>query len=1079
MIKIKNLETSFPLSQMQRGMLFQCQLAARGVIYVLQWVITLHEEVNVPYFIQAWNDVLARHDVLRSAFRWADTEEPMQDIYTDSSIPCEQQDWQQLSATEQKNKLEEFLKLDRKKGFNLNEAPLMRLTLIRLGENHYHVVWTAHHMIISNRSNRIVLEEAFKIYDAYCQGSQVTLPETRPYRDYIDWLQQQDTSKSEGYWRELLKGFTTPTPVGPPQTANDLYKKEAEFGLFEVFISEKVTASLQALAKENHITLNTILQGAWALLLNRYSGEEDIVFGEVRANRKWDIEAEVPMVGLMLNTLPLRVNTAPEKPIIPWLKEIRQQQKALREHENTPLIDIQGWSEVPRGTALFSSICVFDYGDLYSIMRPKGSRWQNVDFGYVPIDAGYPISLLIYAKSTLNLTLNYDKAQFDGPATKHMLEHLKILIDGIAENPNRSLGELPVLSEAERRQILVEWNDTRVDYPRDKLFHQIFEIQVEKTPDATALAFEGERLSYRQLNSRANQLAHYLQSLGVGPESLVGIAMERSLEMVVGLFGIIKAGGAYVPIDPTYPAGRIAYMTEDSNVPVMLTQARQLDKLPTNGSQVVCLDREWDSLIAGQSTENPLSETTLENTAYVIYTSGSTGKPKGAINTHGGILNCLLWMQDTYRLTPSDSLFQKTQCSFDASVWEFFWPPMFGARLVMARPEGHKDSDYLVQTIIEQQITNIFFVPSMLQIFLTANDVEKCESLRQVFCGGEVLTKELQSRFFIKLNANLHDLYGPTETAVEVIYRECQRGNRSSTTTIGRPIANTQIYILDRSMQPVPVGVPGELYIGGVQVGKGYLNRPELTAEKFIPDPFCGNPKVRLYKSGDLARYQPDGNIEFLGRIDFQTKIRGNRVELGEIEAVLNQHSAVNEAVVMVREDTPGNTRLVAYIIPKKTETISTGALRNYVKQKLPDFMVPSHFVTLDRFPLTPSGKTDRMALPAPTTLRPEVEAVYVAPRTETERTMAPIWRAVLHLEKIGINDDFFELGGNSLLATQIVSRVQKAFEINLPLRSFFENPTIAGLAQAVEDIKNSEAALKPQPIVPLSREKRRFTSSR
>jgi amino acid adenylation domain-containing protein len=1073
----RNLETSFPLSQMQRGMLFQCQLTDRGSIYMLQWVITLHEEVNILYFMQAWNDVLARHDILRSSFRWEDTEEPMQDIYINISLPFEQQDWQHLSKTEQQNKLEEFLKLDRKKGFNLNEAPLMRLTLIRLGANHYHVVWTAHHMIISNRSNRIVLEEAFKIYDAYCQGNRVTLPKTRPYRDYIDWLQQQDTSKSENFWRELLKGFPTPTPVGPPHTANDLNTKEAEYGLFEVFISEKVTAALQALAKENHITLNTILQGAWALLLSRYSGEEDIVFGEVRANRKWDVEATEPMVGLLLNTLPLRVNTAPEKPIIPWLKEIRQQQKALREYENTPLIDIQRWSEVPRGTPLFNSICVFDYGDLYSIMQPKGSRWQNVDFGYVPIDTGYPIELLIYAKSSLNLTINYNRAQYDDAATERMLGHLKNLVEGIAENPDRTLGDITILSESERQQILVEWNNTRVDYPRGKLFHQIFEAQVEKTPDATALVFEGQQLTFRQLNNRANQLAHYLQSLGVGPESMVGIAVERSPEMVAGLFGIIKAGGAYVPIDPTYPAERIAHMTEDSNVPVLLTQARQLDKLPANEARVICLDRDWDSLIAGQSTENPLCKTTLENTAYVIYTSGSTGKPKGAINTHGGILNCLLWMQDTYRLTPSDSLLQKTQCSFDASVWEFFWPPMFGARLVLARPEGHKDSDYLVQTIIEQQITNIFFVPSMLQIFLMANDVEKCESLRQVFCGGEVLTEELQSRFFAKLNASLHDLYGPTETAVEVTYRECQRGNRSGTTTIGRPIANTRVYILDRSMQPVPVGIPGELYIGGVQVGRGYLNRPELTAEKFIPDPFSKNPKSRLYKSGDLARYLPDGNIEFLGRIDFQTKIRGNRIELGEIEAVLNQHPSVSETVVMAREDTPGYARLVAYIIPKKNKTLPAGVIREYVKQKLPDFMVPSHFVALDRFPLTPSGKTDRLALPAPTTLRPEVEAVYVAPRTETERTIAPIWQAVLNLEKIGVNDDFFELGGNSLLATQIVSRVQKTFEINLPLRSFFENPTIAGLSQAMEELRNNGATAKITPILPLSRDKRRLTS--
>ena len=1062
---------------MQRGMLFQCQLEPGSGVYTLQWLFSINEELDVPNLIQAWENVVSRHEVLRSAFRWEGMEEPQMDIYASVRLPFELQDWQHLSDVEKKNRLEEFLKVDRQKGFNLAEPPLMRLTLFRFRKDNYQLVWTAHHIIISNRSNQIVLEEVFKLYDAYCQGRDLNLAQPRPYRDYIDWLQQQDTSKSEGFWRKLLEGFTTPNPIGSFQIISNLDDKDKEYIQLETYISEKVTASLKGLAQQNQITLNTIVQGAWALLLSHYSSEEDIVFGEVRANRQWDIKATEPIVGLFLNTLPWRVQVTPEKFLLPWLKEIRQMQIAIREHENTPLVDIQGWSNVPRGTPLFNSIYVFDYGDLNTYMRAKTDRWQNIEFHPIPRDFGYPIALSVFANPSLGLEIVFNRTQFKDGAIKRMLGHLKTLLEGMAENPNRSLSDLPILTDNERQEILVEWNNTGVNYPQDKLIHQIFEAQVEKTPDSVAVVFEGEQLTYRELNQRANQLAHYLQSLSVGPESLVGIAVERSIEMIVGLYGILKAGGAYVPLDPTYPAERVAYMMEDANVPVLLTQQRLLEKLPPCKARVICLDTEWDSLIGSQSIENPICRATLENAAYNIYTSGSTGKPKGAMNTHAGILNCMLWTQDAYHLTASDCVLQKTVFSFDVSTWEFFWTLMFGARLVIARPEGHRDSDYLVRTIIDQQITTIQFVPSMLQNFLMAKDVEKCTSLRQVICIGEALPLDLQNRFFARLSAKLHNLYGPTEAAVAVTYWECKRESSLKTVPIGRPVANTQMYILDRNMQPVPVGVSGELYIGGIHVGRGYLNKPDLTAEKFIPDPFSGNPKARLYKTGDLARYLLDGNIEFLGRIDFQVKIRGNRIELGEIETLLGQHPAVCEVVVLAREDIPGDMRVVAYIVPEKNKKLTVGVLRDYLKQKLPDYMVPSQFVTLDALPLTPNGKIDRKALPVPANLRPELEAVYVAPRTAIERTMTSIWQAVLHLEKIGIYDNFFELGGNSLLATQIVSRVQRAFEVGVPLRSFFENPTIGGLSQTTEKLKNSGTAVKTIPILPLSRDKRSLKS--
>jgi amino acid adenylation domain-containing protein len=1021
-------------------------------VYIAQVVCSLREELNVAAFREAWNQVVSRHDILRAGFRWEALEEPQQDVYFDANLPFETQDWQHLPAATQQNKFEEFLELDRKKSFNLSEPPLMRLTLFRFGPANCRLVWTTHHIIISNRSNQVVLDEVFSIYDANCQGKEASLRQPRQYQDYIYWLQHQDTSKSENFWRNLLEGFNAATPIGSFRTVSYPDTKDREYSELDITISEPDTDSLRTLAQENQMTLNTFVQGAWALLLSRYSGEEDIVFGEVRANRQWGVKAEESAVGLFLNTIPLRIRVYPEKSLLPWLKEIRKLQISLREHENTPLVDIQRWSSVRRGMPLLENIYVFDYQDLNTYMKSKVDSWRNTGSRSIAgniVDNEYPITLYVFGESSLKLKMAFNRHQFTDDTIKRMLGHLKNLLEGMAQNPNQSLATLPILTNAERQQILFDWNDTRVDYPQNKLIHQLFEAQAERTPDRAALVFEGEQLTYRELNQRANQLAHYLQSKGVGPDVLVGIAAERSLEMVVGLYGILKAGGAYVPIDPTYPAERVAYMLKDANITVLLTQAKLRDKLPTNNTtRIICLDTDWDDLMAGQSTENPVCHTSLENLAYTIYTSGSTGKPKGAMNTHGGILNRLLWMQDAYHLTASDRVLQKTPFSFDVSVWEFFWPMMFGARLVVARPEGHKDSDYLVKTIIEQQITTMHFVPSMLQIFLMAGDVEKCSSLRQVICSGEALPLDLQNRFFARSGAKLHNLYGPTEAAVDVTYWECQRESNLRTVPIGRPVANTQMYILDRNMQPVPTGVSGELYIGGVQVARGYVNRPDLTAEMFIPDPFSDNPKARLYKTGDLAHYLPDGSIEYLGRIDFQVKIRGLRVELGEIEAVLSQHPAVREAVVLLREDVPDDKRLVAYIVAKQDQKLSISELRDYLKQKLPDFMVPSHFITLDAFPLTPNQKVDRKALPAPDRVSIDSERVYAPPKSKLQQTIVNIWQEVLKVSRVGVNDNFFELGGHSLLIIRVYYRLREEINKGITITDMFRFPTISALTE-------------------------------
>ena len=515
----------------------------------------------------------------------------------------------------------------------------------------------------------------------------------------------------------------------------------------------------------------------------------------------------------------------------------------------------------------------------------------------------------------------YNSDLFEPATIERMAEHFQTLVEGIVADPEQRISDISLLTEAQRRQIVVEWNQTEREYPKDISIHELFEEQVERTPDAIAVVFEEQQLTYRELNVKANQLAHYLRKLGVGPEVLVGICVERSLEMIVGLLGILKAGGAYLPIEPTYPEERINFMLEDSQISVILTQKKLIKNLSLQGFDTLCLDMDWKT-IAQENIENPVSGVTAENLIYVIYTSGSTGKPKGAMNIHRALVNRLLWMQDAYQLTGDDRILQKTPFSFDVSGWEFFWPLLTGARLIMAKPEGHKDRTYLVEIINKQHITTLHFVPSMLQLFLEEPEVERCTCLKRIICSGEALPFDLQERFFAKLNAELHNLYGPTEVAIDVTFWKCQRKSNRRIIPIGRPIANTQIYILDQALHPVPIGVPGELHIGGIGLARGYLNRPELTTEKFIPDPFSAYSENRLYKTGDIARYLPDGNIEFLGRLDHQIKIRGLRVELGEIESTLASHPAVSDSVVVTREDTPGEKRLVAYVVSEETQRI-------------------------------------------------------------------------------------------------------------------------------------------------------------
>lgn len=1046
----------YPLTPLQLGMLFHSLSAPGSGIDIEQIVCTLREELDVTSLRKAWDRVVDLHDALRTRFTWSQDAPCQQCVLPHVDVPWQEDDWRAFCANEQARRLDRFLADDRNRGFDMAVAPMLRLTLLRFAETDYRLIWTFHHAIIDGGTFASVLTQVFDCYEAYRANKSIIIKSPRPYRDYVEWLQHLDFSRSEQYWRQLLDGFTVPTSLAVNKPIDSLRMMHDRQGDESLFIPKKSTAALKSFAQEHGLRLSTLVLGAWALLLSRYSREEDVVFGAVRACRRSTIDGADEMVGLFINTLPMRVRLTRGIRLVVWLKQLLLQWQAMREYEHTPLASVQGWSAVPRGKPLFDSIVMFDNQLLDTQLRNQGGSWLKRSFR-VYVQPNYPITLMAYSGDELNVQIGFDRARFDPRTITRMINHYRTLLEGMLGGSEKLLDELPMLTPEEHHQLLVEWNTTRVDYPKDILLHELFEAQVERSPDAVAVEFDGEEVSYRELNERANRLAHRLRRLGVAPGAFVGVCMERSLDLVVALYGVVKAGGAYVPIDPEYPKERVDFMLEDAGVPVLLTQSRLAESLRDRGSKVLFVD---DENMAGEDCANPAVSMKADDLAYMIYTSGSTGKPKGAMNTHRGICNRLLWMQDRYRLTASDGVLQKTPFSFDVSVWEFFWPLLAGARMVLAAPGGHRDAAYLVRLIREQDITITHFVPSMLRVFLEEPGVEGCRSLRHVICSGEALPFELQQRFFQKLPAELHNLYGPTEAAVDVTAWTCQRNSARKIVPIGRPIANTRIYILDKHLQPVPVGVPGELCIGGVQVGRGYHNRPDLTAEKFIPDPFADDPGARLYRTGDLCRWLEDGNIEYLGRMDFQVKIRGFRIELGEIESVLAEHPMVRQCLVAAREDASGEQTLAAYVVWEPGTIPSAGEMREWLARKLPDHMVPSAFVGLDQFPLSPNGKVDRRALPAPSPdpLR-DTRAAGGTPVDEVERTVERIWCDVLGISGVDRESSFFDVGGNSLSLMRVRAKLQQAFRKDITILDLLQSSNIrslAGLIRGTSEVSDS-----------------------
>jgi amino acid adenylation domain-containing protein/non-ribosomal peptide synthase protein (TIGR01720 family) len=909
-----------PLSFAQQRLWFLNELVPNSPAYNLPVAIRLKGALKVAALEQSLNEIIRRHESLRTTFETRDGQ-PVQIVSPFHPITLPVIDLSDIQPARREQEVQRLALAEAGRPFNLTTGPLIHITLLRLDEQEYVVLLTVHHIVSDGWSMGVLLHELTTLYAAYAEGKPSPFPEPLiQYADFVQWqrerLQGEALEKQLSYWRKQLAGSQTvlelPTdyPRPPVQTFRGASRT--------VKLSGELSAGLALVSQREEVTLFMTLLAAFQTLLYRYTGQTDILVGTPIANRT-QVETET-LIGFFTNTVVLRTVLSGDLTFSALLRRVRDVTLAAHAHQDVPfeklVEEFQPERDMSRNP-LFQVMFVLQNVPATTLQLP------GLTFSYIEASsntAKFDLWLSVTeGKENLFVTLEYNTDIFHPATIDRLLEHFRMLLEAVVADPKRRLSAMPLLTQEETRLILKEWNETQRDYSEEQYIHQIFERQAERTPENIALSFAGQTLSYDTLNRRANQLAQYLQSRGVGPEVRVGVLLERSLEMVVGLLAILKAGGAYVPLDPDYPAERLAFMLEDTATPLVLAQSHLLDKLPDPRVPVVRLDVDWPT-ISRESEANPACAIEPQTIAYVIYTSGSTGQPKGVMVSHEGIRNRLLWMQEAYRLDERDCVLQKTPFSFDVSVWEFFWPLMTGARLAVARPEGHKDSRYLVELIAAERITTLHFVPSMLRVFLEEQGLESCASIRQVICSGEALMFDLQERFFARFDAALHNLYGPTEASVDVTFHACVPRDARQFVPIGKPIANTGIYLLDAYMNPAPVGVPGELHIGGINLARGYLHRPALTAEKFIPDPFSHQPGARLYRTGDLARYRTDGSIQFLGRIDQQVKVRGLRIELGEIESVLAQHPTVRDCVVVARQDRTGNKRLAAYVVLEAQE---------------------------------------------------------------------------------------------------------------------------------------------------------------
>ena len=1056
----------FPVTFAQQRLLFLDQLDPNSTSYSVPWSIRITGKLDANALERSLNEIVRRHEILRTTFDFVNGR-PVQMVAGSPRVPLVRVD---LTADEDREKAAQSAAMqEARTPLDLRNGPLVRTKLLELGPEEHVLLFTTHHIAFDGWSRRILVNDLAALYDAFCDGHPSPLQELPlQYADYAVWqrdyLQGERLEKLLSYWSQQLAGApaTIDLPTDRPRPAIQSFRGAAKSFVFSGTISTEVLRASRRLGTTPFMTLLAGFQS----LLARYSGQNDIVVGAPIANRN---RAEVEeMIGFFANTLVMRTDLSGNPSFRELLQRVKDTALGAYAHQDMPF---ERLVEELRPERSLSYNPLFQV--LFSLQNAprrsfdlRGLQLQPLA-GVVGNTAKFDLSFfLLEAPDGFTARVEYNTDLFDGATIERMLQHYQCILEAALAHPDSRISELSVLTLEERQRILVEWNATDAEYPREFCLHQWFEQYAARTPDAVACVFDKEHLTYEELNKRANQLAHYLKKRGVGPGQRVGIFVERSLDMMVGLLGIQKSGAAYVPLDPYYPAERIRTILDDAQVPILLTQQALLEALPPHAADVICLDSDWPQ-IGQESSSNLVCSARPEDLVYVIYTSGSTGKPKGVQVPHRAVVNLLHSMAHELSMGPDDVFPALASFAFDMCIPELYLALVTGGRVVVARREMASNGEELAALLRETGATVVHATPTTWSLLLEAGFTG--QGLKRAI-GAEPLPRELCSRL-LEADSSLYNFYGPTETTVWSAFHHFQSSDEP--VVLGRPLANTQIYILDKELQPVPIGVLGEIHIGGDGVTCGYLNLPEPTAEKFIADRFASQANARMYKTGDLGRFLPDGRIEFMGRIDHQVKIRGFRIELGEIETVLARHVAVQDCVVIAREDVAGDKRLVGYVVPAAGRKVNAAELRNWVKERLPEYMVPVAWVETPSLPLTPNGKVDRKNLPAPEYQRAELAGEYQEARTPAEEVMAGIWAEVLKLDRVGVHDQFFELGGHSLLATQVVSRIRHAFQVELPLRALFEAPTVAELAERVEALQREEQGLLAPPIVPVPRTQR------
>jgi amino acid adenylation domain-containing protein/non-ribosomal peptide synthase protein (TIGR01720 family) len=1043
----------YPLSQGQQALWFLHQMSPQSAAYNIARAVRIHSAVDTQALRRALQALVDRHPTMRTTFA-SPQGDPIQQVHDHAEVALQDED----ASRWNERALQERLIEEAHRPFDLGDGPLLRFHLFRRSSHQYVLLLVAHHIVSDLWSLIILMGELGIHYEAERQLRPATLtPLALDYTDYVKW-QEEMLESSEGqqhweYWRQQLQGElpVLNLPTDRPRPLVQTYN-----GAVHSFrLNPQLARELKALSREAGATLYMTLLAAFQVLLARHTGQKAIIVGSPTAGRQHSDFTR--LVGYFINPVALRADLSADPTFISFLEQVRQTVLAAFEHQDYPFALLVKRLQPERAANRSTIFQVAFFWQKAHLMGEQdfaefalGEGGAQIEMGSLRLESQvlehhvsqFDMTLtMAEAREGVAASIEYNTDLFDATTIQRMARHLEVLLQSIADNSRQRLSELPLLTKQERQQILYDWNETGLDHPVDVYFHQLFEAQVERTPEAVAVIYEGQQLSYAELNRRANRLAHYLRGAGVAPEVLVGILMKRSIEMIVALLGVLKAGGAYVPLDPAYPQERLGFTLDDAGMQVLLTQQPLLDRLPENSAKVICLDA--DSAAIAQETEtNPPCELAAGNLAYVIYTSGSTGKPKGVAITHRSAVTFIRWAAQAFSRDDLAGVLASTSICFDLSVFELFTPFSCGGTVILAENAFH-----LTTLEAAEQVTLLNTVPTAITELLRMDAVP--ESVRVVGLGGEASQNQLvQDIYALPTIEAVYNLYGPTEDTVYSTYALLEKG-ATRPPTMGRPITNTEVYILDRRLQPTPVGVPGDLYIGGDGLARGYLNRPALTAAKFIPNPYSRQKGARLYHTGDVAYYMPNGNIEYLGRLDHQVKIRGFRIELGEIEAALQEHPAVREAVVIARAEEGEEERLAAYVVAQSGETITAGELRAMLKEKLPDYMAPSAFITVEEIPQTPNGKVDRGALLAIDYIHPARERQDEPPRTAVEQQIAAIWKEVLKVEHLGIHDNFFDMGGDSILSTKIVSQARLA-GLPLTLQQVFQYPTVAELAATV-----------------------------